>query len=120
VTLLGGADGANPHHHARSAELSTWCPYSCSPVIVSSSLAKGTSPSCQPDADLLIVITPGIERFEYFRHLARIATGQQPPQSLLEVRALYDTFTFFDDSPAWRQTRGGHRPDPGALSRRLL
>ncbi len=29
---------------------------------------------------------------------------------MLEVQALYDTF--FDDSPAWRQARGGHRPDP--------
>ncbi len=43
--------------------------------------------------------------------------GQQPPQSLLEVQALYDTF--FDDSTAWRQARGGNRPDPRALSRRL-
>ena len=60
------------------------------------------------DADLLIVITPGVERFEYFRHLARIATGRQPPESLLEVQALYDTF--FDDSPAWRQARGADRP----------
>ena len=81
--------------------------------------AKATSPSCRPDfrtrsqphrnsdADLLIVITPGIERFEYFRHLARIATGQQPPESLLEVQARYDTF--FDDSPAWQRA---HRTTP--------
>lgn len=60
------------------------------------------------DADLLIVITPGVERFEYFRHLARIATGQQPPESLLEVQARYDTF--FDDSPAWRHARSGNPP----------
>jgi hypothetical protein len=52
---------------------------------------------------LLIVIAPGIERFEYFRHLARIATGQQPPESLLEDQARYDTF--FDNSPAWRRAR---------------
>ena len=55
------------------------------------------------DADLLIVITPGIERFEYFRHLARVATGQQSSESLLEVQARYDTF--FDDSPAWQRAR---------------
>jgi hypothetical protein len=59
-------------------------------------------------ADLLIVITPGVERFEYFRHLARIATGRQSPESLLEVQAIYDTF--FDDSPAWRQARGAGGP----------
>jgi len=55
------------------------------------------------DTDLLIVIAPGIERFEYFRDLARIATGQQPPESLLEVQARYDTF--FDNNPAWRRAR---------------
>jgi hypothetical protein len=31
-------------------------------------------------ADLLIVIIPGVERFEYFRHLARIAAGELPPR----------------------------------------
>jgi len=86
-------------------------------AVVPAGLPHAFAAAPRLDADLLIVITPGIERFEYFRHLARIATGQQPPQSLLEVQALYDTF--FDDSPAWRQARGGHRPDPGALSRRL-
>ena len=82
---------------------------------------KETSPSCHQDyrtayaaaqasdADLLIVITPGVERFEYFRHLARIATGQQSPESLLEVQALYDTF--FDDSPVWRQARSSDHPN---------
>ena len=124
VTLLGGADGANLHHHAWSAELfyvlsglvqllaggrllvaGEW-----DLAVVPPGLPHAFAAARGSDADLLIMITPGIERFEYFRHLARIATGQQPPQSLLEVQALYDTF--FDDSPAWRQTRGGHRPDP--------
>ena len=131
VTLLGDADGANPHHHAWSAELF----YVLSGAVqllagdrllvasegdlavVPPGLPHAFAAAPGSDADLLLVITPGIERFEYFRHLARIVTGQQPPQSLLEVQALYDTF--FDNSPAWRQARGGHRPDPGALSRRL-
>jgi hypothetical protein len=55
------------------------------------------------DTDLLIVITPGVERFEYFRQLARIATGQQPPESLLDVQARYDTY--FDTSPSWQKAR---------------
>lgn len=44
------------------------------------------------DADLLIVITPGVERFEYFRHLQRIALGEATVESLLEVQDLYDHF----------------------------
>ena len=76
------------------------------------------------DADLLIVITLGVERFEYFRHLARIAAGQQPSESLLEVQDRYDTF--FDNIPAWQRARGGDQPGSwrppaphGAQSRRF-
>ena len=54
-------------------------------------------------ADLLVVIAPGVERFEYFRQLERIGTGKQAPESLLEVQDLYDTY--FLDSTAWRDAR---------------
>ena len=50
-------------------------------------------------ADLRIVIAPGVERFEYFRRLSRIARGQQPPESLRDVQYLYDTY--FLNSPEW-------------------
>jgi mannose-6-phosphate isomerase-like protein (cupin superfamily) len=126
VTLAGGADGANPHHHATSAELFYVLSGSVQllagdRLVVASEGDLALVPPGLPhafaavqasDADLLIVITPGIERFEYFRHLARIATGRQASESLLEVQARYDTF--FDDSPAWRQARGAGRPgSPG-------
>ena len=122
VTLRGGADGANPHHHASSAELFYVLSGSVQLLagdrlliagegdlaVVPPGLPHAFAAAQASDADLLIVITPGIERFEYFRHLARIATGQQPPESLLEVQARYDTF--FDDSPAWRQARADAEP----------
>ena len=78
-------------------------------ALVPSGLPHAFAAAPASDADLLIVITPGVERFEYFRHLARIATGWQSPESLLEVQARYDTF--FDDRLAWRQARGAGRPD---------
>jgi hypothetical protein len=34
-------------------------------------------------ADLLVVMTPGMERFDYFRHLGRISQGLEAPESLL-------------------------------------
>ena len=122
VTLQGGVDGANPHHHASSAELFYVLSGSVQLLagdriliagegdlaVVPPGLPHAFAAAKASDADLLIVITPGIERFEYFRHLARIATGQQPPESLLEVQARYDTF--FDDSTAWRQARAATRP----------
>jgi quercetin dioxygenase-like cupin family protein len=118
VTLVNGVDGANPHHHSRSAELFFVLGGSVQLLVgeqladaqagdlavVPPGLAHAFAAAPGADADLLIVITPGIERFEYFRQLARIATGQQPPESLRDVQALYDTF--FEDSPAWHLARG--------------
>jgi hypothetical protein len=55
------------------------------------------------DADLLIVIAPGVERFGYFRQLAQIMTGQLSPDTLLREQERYDTY--FDDSPTWANRR---------------
>ncbi|MFA1544397.1 hypothetical protein [Actinomadura monticuli] len=49
------------------------------------------------------MITPGVERFEYFRHLERIAYGAVPPESLLDVQEVYDTY--FLGSAAWDDAR---------------
>jgi hypothetical protein len=49
------------------------------------------------------VITPGVERFAYFRHLERIAYGKLPPESLLDVQELYDTY--FLRSEPWTAAR---------------
>jgi hypothetical protein len=48
----------------------------------------------------LIVIAPGVERFEYFRQLTRTAQGQQPPESLRDVQDLY--VPHFLNSPEWK------------------
>ncbi|GLW20491.1 hypothetical protein [Microbispora triticiradicis] len=56
-------------------------------------------------ADILIVVTPGVERFEYFRQLERIAYGRQPLESLLEVQELYDNH--LRTSAVWNATRSG-------------
>jgi quercetin dioxygenase-like cupin family protein len=122
VTLLNGAGGANPHHHAASAELFYVLRGSAQLLagdqllvanegdlaVVPPGLTHAFAAAPAANADLLIVITPGVERFEYFRHLARIATGEQAPESLLQVQELYDTF--FDTSATWQQARGVASP----------
>jgi hypothetical protein len=86
-------------------------------VIVPPGLAHAFAAAPGEDADILIVITPGVERFEYFRHLERIAYGKVPPESLLEVQERYDTY--FLTSTNWndagpddrrRVERGGTPP----------
>jgi mannose-6-phosphate isomerase-like protein (cupin superfamily) len=121
VSLSDGVDGASPHHHTGSAELfyviRGWAQVLVGDdvvvagegdiALVPPGLQHAFAAAPGADTDLLIVIVPGVERFEYFRHLARIATGQQPTESLLDVQALYDTF--FDDSPTWRRLRTAPR-----------
>ena len=117
VTLTGGADGAAPHHHSRSAELfyvlggtvklligtSVVTANRGDLVVIPPGLPHAFAAARRSDTDLLIVITPGIERFDYFRHLAKVATGEETAESLLAVQELYDTF--FDISPTWRKAR---------------
>ena len=117
VTLADGADGAKPHHHAGSAELFNLLDGTAQLlsgdqvvtaergdlVVVPPGLAHAFAAAPGHDADILIVITPGVERFEYFRHLEKIAYGLRPPESLLEVQDLYDTY--FRSSAVWDAVR---------------
>jgi quercetin dioxygenase-like cupin family protein len=117
VTLIGGTDGARPHHHAGSAEMFYVLDGTAELlsgdqvvtvergdlVVVPPGLAHAFAAAPGRDADILIVLAPGVERFEYFRHLARIASGQVPRESLLEVQEQYDTY--FLNSPAWDERR---------------
>jgi quercetin dioxygenase-like cupin family protein len=117
VTLADGADGAKPHHHANSAELfyvldgtaqllsgeQVVTADAGDLVVVPPGLAHAFAAAPGHDADILIVITPGVERFEYFRHLERIAYGKQAPESLLDVQEIYDTY--FRTSAPWDAAR---------------
>ena len=49
------------------------------------------------------MITPGVERFGYFRLLARLLQGQATPDELLAAQDRYDNY--FLDSPEWRAAR---------------
>ncbi|MFC3573188.1 cupin domain-containing protein [Streptomyces yaanensis] len=113
ITLTGGADGARPHHHTGSAEMFFMLDGTAQLlsgdkivtaeqgdlVVVPPGMPHAFAAAPGQDADILIVITPGIERFEYFRHLERIGLGKVPPESLLEVQELYDNH--FVASEVW-------------------
>ncbi|MFC6932217.1 cupin domain-containing protein [Actinomadura yumaensis] len=117
ITLADGADGATPHHHETASELffvldGTLQVLSGEEVITAgkgdllvvpplTAHAFGAAPG--HDADLLIVITPGVERFDYFRLLGRLAAGEDVFAELLESQERFDNH--FLDSPLWTQTR---------------
>ncbi|MBO0878238.1 MAG: cupin domain-containing protein [Pseudonocardia sp.] len=117
VELSEGADGATPHLHRMSSELFYVLSGSVD-VLTGDRVITGTEgdlmviPPGMPHAfaataghpgELLIVITPGVERFEYFRHLGRIARGEVSAESLLDMQDRYDTH--FLVSPPWRAAR---------------
>ena len=113
VSLEKGADGARPHHHKRSAEmfyildgavriLSGDQIVHADPgdvIVVPPGLNHAFATQAGKHAELLIVIVPGVERFEYFRKLTRIARGEEQPESLADVQELYDNY--FVNSPEW-------------------
>jgi quercetin dioxygenase-like cupin family protein len=117
VSLETGAEGAKPHRHHHSAEmfyvldglvqiLSGTDVLIGEPgdvIVVPPHLPHAFSAKRGSTSDLLIVITPGVERFEYFRKLTRIAKGEEPPESLRDVQELYDNH--FLNSPEWEAAR---------------
>ncbi|MEU8028113.1 cupin domain-containing protein [Streptomyces sp. NPDC049099] len=115
VTLTEGADGARPHLHHHSAEMFFLLDgeaelLSGDDVVT---VRRGDLVVVPPDrphafaadpgspADILIVFAPGIERFEYFRHLQRIRLGEAAPESILEVQERYDNH--FLRSEVWER-----------------
>jgi quercetin dioxygenase-like cupin family protein len=119
VTLAEGADGAVPHRHDKSSELFYVLSGAVQLLAGEEVLTAGEGdlavvPPGLPHAfaappgsggELLIIITPGMERFEYFRHLGRLVAGQETLESLLAVQERYDTY--FLSSEPWQKTRSG-------------
>jgi hypothetical protein len=54
-------------------------------------------------ADVLIMFTPGVERFEYFRMIDRIRRGEGSPEQILATQDRFDNH--FVDSATWRAAR---------------
>ncbi|NUT46771.1 MAG: cupin domain-containing protein [Saccharothrix sp.] len=103
LTLDVGVDGAKPHLHRRSSELfyvldgvlefrheGTTTVDRGGVVLVPPGVphAFGAAPGHR--ADLLVVLTPGVERFDYFRHLGRIARGADTGEALRAEQDRYD------------------------------
>jgi quercetin dioxygenase-like cupin family protein len=117
VFLGRGAEGANPHRHTRSSELFYVLDGSVQILagtevvtmqqgdfaVVPPHLPHAFAATADSGADLLIVITPGVERFGYFRLTARLLQGQATPDELLAAQDRYDNY--FLDSPQWRAAR---------------
>ncbi|NEW26204.1 cupin domain-containing protein [Nocardia cyriacigeorgica] len=115
LTLGTGADGAAPHYHARSSELFYVLDGSAEfyldgrsenvaaggLVIIPPGMPHAFGAAPGSTADLLIVLGPGTDRFEYFRRLGRIQHGQETFDSLIPEQERYDVH--FVSGLDWRQ-----------------
>jgi quercetin dioxygenase-like cupin family protein len=117
VTLGRGADGAVPHRHDHSSELFYILDGAFDLLVDDNIVTARTGdllivPPGAPHAfaahrdstaEALIIATPGIERFDYFRHVVRRRQGSEQPGLLLGLQDRFDTH--FLDSPAWQRAR---------------
>ena len=117
TTLAEGVDGARPHHHAHRSELfyviegeievlagdQVLRAAKGDVVLVPPGMAHAFGAVPGVAAEVLIVLAPAIDRFEYFRTLERIALGKAPADALLGEQERYDTW--FLESEPWRAAR---------------
>lgn len=117
TTLAEGVDGAKPHHHAHRSELFYVIDGEIDVLageqivraakgdvlVVPPGMAHAFGAVAGSTAELLIVLAPGIDRFEYLRTLERIAYGTVPAESLLGEQERYDTW--FLESEPWQHAR---------------
>jgi mannose-6-phosphate isomerase-like protein (cupin superfamily) len=109
-------EGASPHYHSRAAE---------SFLIISGGLhvltgeqvvtaregdfllvPPNTTHAFRTPADTgvdLLFFMPGVARFEYFRLIGRIRSGEASPQEILDTQERFDNH--FQDSAIWQRFR---------------
>ncbi|WP_059010706.1 cupin domain-containing protein [Streptomyces specialis] len=116
--LRAGSPGAPPHFHTRATELFFVLGGSLQALtgeevvtlgagdllVVPPRLPHAFAPAAGEEADLLVVFTPGMDRFDYYRLLERVHLGRA---EVAELRATSERFdNHYVDSPAWRRARG--------------
>jgi quercetin dioxygenase-like cupin family protein len=117
LTLGAGADGARPHLHKLSSELfyvldgtveffldgAVTAVSAGGVVAVPPGMPHAFGAAPGVTADLIAVLTPGVDRFGYFRALGRIQYGLETFDSLLSEQDRYDVH--FVDAAAWQAAR---------------
>lgn len=119
VRLGVGADGAAPHFHTRSSEFfyviegelrvlageRIETVSAGGSIVVPKLMPHAFRATPDSAARVLIVLTPGVERFEYFRLLDRIQSGDATLEDLAAAQDEFDNH--FVDAPQWWRDGAG-------------
>lgn len=114
--LRDGADGGNPHHHTAMVEVlyilrgqlhvllgdELTEAGAGDLIIVPPGVTHAFAAAPGRDAELLVAVTPGIERFPLFRRFEQTGAGQVPADVIAD-QSRYDTYPDF--STTWHQAR---------------
>jgi mannose-6-phosphate isomerase-like protein (cupin superfamily) len=113
VTMHPGGPEAGPHHHTRSSEL-FYVLRGAVDILAGDrvrTVTEGTLILIRPgvphafaatggtSGELLVVVTPGIERFGFFRTLASVSRGDADYARFMSDQWKYDTYPA--ESTAW-------------------
>ena len=132
VLLRDGAEGAGPHRHFTSAEIFYVLSGAVDVlvgeevlqviegdlVVVPAGVDHAFGATAGTDGDLLVAVTPGVERFAFFRSVHAVITGTADPSILAGSEEEYD---IHPASPRaiemWRSSRSSQpHPERGEQS----
>ncbi|MFE3445111.1 cupin domain-containing protein [Nocardia sp. NPDC059180] len=120
ATFEKGSPGAPAHFHAKATEMFLVLDGAMRILLgdevvhlgkgdfltVPPTVPHAFAPEPDSEAELLVVFTPGLHRFDYYRLLERVYRGEATVQEIRDSSELYDNH--YVDSPTWREeiTRG--------------
>ncbi|MER5865986.1 cupin domain-containing protein [Kitasatospora sp. NPDC002040] len=113
ATFEKGAIGAPPHFHTRATEFFFGLDGQLDVLIgdrietlgagdflaVPPGTPHAFGPAADSTADVLVLFTPGMDRFDYYRLLDRVNKGEASVQEIKESGQHFDNHYF--DSPVW-------------------
>lgn len=120
VLLREGAEGASPHRHLTTTELFYVLSGAIDMlagdevlhaaegdlVVVPPGIDHAFGAAAGSDGELLVMVTPGIERFAFFAAVHAVATGQADPSVLAESDRRYDNHAASPlATEGWRSSR---------------
>lgn len=114
ATFREGSPGAPPHFHTKATEVFLVLDGTMRILVGNDVLTLGTgdfltvpptvphafAPAPGSTAEMLVVFTPGLHRFDYYRLLERVYRGEATIQDIRDSSERYDNH--YVDSPVWR------------------
>jgi len=115
ATFQKGSPGAPAHFHTRATEMFFVLSGAMRILVdhevvtlgqgdfltVPPTVPHAFAPAPDSEAELLVVFTPGMDRFDYYRLLERVFRGEASVQDIRDSSERFDNHYF--ESPVWQQ-----------------